>query len=540
MNSALSIEPRPIRWWRSRAREGGLHSGLNLPTTGLLAGLLLPGFYGFGMGISLALPLALLLGLTGQRFVDLIVHSSQRDVFAPTVLIAFYFTIDFGFRALYVNYTGFSDGQLGINPYADYLPQALWCACLGYVSFSIGFSSGWGKMIGSILPKRHLSWPRAMPTNKILLTLGIGAASSAYLFSIGVKVGEYSNPEFLHNPPPGLPVLLEAALYLGWVVICVSLIAPQRIVGRRIAWPLLFLTIVLLLVRVAMKGSKESLILPILQALIVFNYLRRRLRAWELAAITLPTLLVAFGAVNFYRFVAVGQLGGSPKSIGDLASRVSSLTDYFGNGGHVSGQSTAFEQLMLRNEGVDSLALVMKYTPNPFPYAYGKDLVTLPLTFIPRRIWPEKPVDMVGHNFEHQYMGMAEFYIGFNAIHIISDLYRNFNLFGVIGGMLAVGTALRFFYRFADPASRNAAGVYLYAALLPSLGRFLEGDMGTVIVMIIRSCALVAAIGLLVGVRLRRNSRNEPIPNYPPPSAHSNGVRASETRIGYRVAELRD
>ncbi len=163
--------------------------------------------------------------------------------------------------------------------------------------------------------------------------------------------------------------------------------------------------------------------------------------------------------------------------------------------------------MMLRDAGVDALALVMKYTPRPFPFAYGKDLIKLPLTFIPRKFWQDKPVNSVGRDFEYQYMGMPADFIGFSSMRLISDLYRNFYFFGVVGGMFLVGAALRWFYRFAAPASRNAAGVFLYAALLPSLGRFLEGDMATVLVEIARSGMLVLATGWILGVRMRRVTR---------------------------------
>jgi hypothetical protein len=498
--------------------SAGLHSGLDVAVSGVLAVMLLAAFAGLGIELTVGVPLAILLGLTGQKFVDLIVHSGKRDVFAPPVLISFYFTVYFGLRAIYLNYTRFADSRTALNPYDDYLPAALWCACLGYISFSMGFSSGCGKRLNGVLRRGHLSWPRALPGDRILLVLGIGAASAAYLFSIGLVVGDYSNPEFQRNPPPGLPILLETMLYLGWTAICVSLATPQRLIRRRTAWPLLALALVFLFARVAITGSKESLVLPVLQTMIVFHYLRRRLRVWELAAITLPTLLVAFGAVNFYRFVVVGELGGSPKSLGDVVSRVSSATDYLSSGSR-SGDSSALEQLMLRDAGVDALALVMKYTPNPFPYARGKDLLMLPLTFVPRKIWRDKPVSEVGHEFEHQYMGMPEDYIGFSSMHLISDLYRNFYLFGVAGGMFLVGATLRFFYRFASPASRNAAGVFLYAALLPALGRFLEGDIGKVLIEITRSGILVVATGWLLGVRFRRVLPSGPIPGYRPVQA---------------------
>ncbi len=213
-------------------RGAGLHSGLDFAASGVISVALLAAFSASGMELSMGVPLSILLGLTGQRFIDLLVQSGKRDVFAPPVLIAFYFTIYFGLRAIYLNYARFVDNRTGFTPYDDYLPAALWCASLGYVSFSIGFNSTWTKKRSGVLSRESFCWPRTLPSDRILLLLGIGAASSAYLFSIGMVVGNFSNPEFQRNPPPGLPILLKTLLYLGWAAICVSLAAPQRVIRR--------------------------------------------------------------------------------------------------------------------------------------------------------------------------------------------------------------------------------------------------------------------------------------------------------------------
>lgn len=503
----MSPEP-PIQTAQSLVspprRKAGLHSGLDFGVTGAIATLCLPALLAFGMKLSLVLPLALLFGLTGQRFVDLIIHSRKRDVFAPSVLMAFYFMIEFGFRTVYLFSARYLSTRLGLNPYEDFLPVALWCACLGYVCFSLGFSSNWNKALEKLLPEYRPVWPRAVPGIRILALLLVGLACTVYLFKIGMAVGDFDNREFLKNPPPGLPILLQQLLYIGWVSIFVYLMLPQRIAGRRAVLPLLALSILFLFARVAMTGGKEALIQPILEALIVFHYVKKRLKLWQLAAVGLPTLVLTFGLVNFYRFVVVGKMGGTPKSLDDVISRIYSASDYLKSDKTASTEPSAFDQLMIRDAGVDALALVMKYTPNPNGFEYGRDLLTLPLAFVPRFLWKNKPIGSVSQDFETLFMGEPSYYLGFSSIHLISDFYWEFALFGVVAGMFAIGCGTRLLYRFLAPYSGDGAGVYAYAVLLPSVIHVMEKGTGAALMDVTKTIGLLVTAALAFGVVLRR------------------------------------
>ena len=98
------------------------------------------------------------------------------------------------------------------------------------------------KHLEAVLPQFRLFWPREVPTLRILLIVVIGFSATMYLFSLGLVVGEYRSLEALAASPSGWAVLLEKLLYIGWVAICVCLVLPQRIVGRRGGWPLLLLS----------------------------------------------------------------------------------------------------------------------------------------------------------------------------------------------------------------------------------------------------------------------------------------------------------
>jgi len=467
--------------------------------------LLVPLFLYRDMALPVAVPLSLLIALISRHVFRLILAPGGSDVFFPTTLIVGYFAIDFAARAFYLSTVQFFP-RIGVNPYDDYIPAALWCACVGYVAFLCGIRSGSAKRWVRHLPVVTQQWSSTFPTVRLLLLILVGLGSLVYLFKMGVVVGNYSNVSFQRNPPPGLIVLLENLIDLSFAAICVILIAPAKKSNRVFAWPLLGITLGILCIKIAVSGGKVALIQPLLEAVLVVHYAKRRFRVWELVAIGIPALMLTFGIINFYRFVVVGHHG-SPKSLADVISRVSSASDLLTSKHGTSGQPPALEQMVDRNAGTDALAIIMKYTPQPFPYAVGKPWLQIPLTFIPRQIWKNKPINIPSAEFESTYLGLSTHFNGFSSIHLIGDLYRNFSFVGVLGGMFLVGVLLRLFYLFCSPSRENRVGVFLYAALFPEIIHSFESDAGYGFINVSRIAALAIVVAIFLGARFQNIRR---------------------------------
>ena len=202
-------------------------STLDLLAAAALAVALVPVLLYFEIRLPLAVPLSILLALTGQHLLRFTFNSAGLDLFSPLTLAAAYFVLYFAVRSLYLCTAPFVT-RLGRNPYDDYLPAALWCACVGYLSFLAGFSSNTAKSWKRHLPVATHQLPPALPVSRLLLLIFVGLGSLAYLFKIGVAVGNYGSLEFQRHPPPGVIVLLEDLLDLSWVVICVYLVVPTE------------------------------------------------------------------------------------------------------------------------------------------------------------------------------------------------------------------------------------------------------------------------------------------------------------------------
>lgn len=461
----------------------------------------------FGMNPGTALPLALLMGLTSTQFIALIANSKRTDPFAPTTLVAAYFALYFGLRAIWLYYD--SAIRLGLNPYDDYVPQALWCACLGYVAFVAGFEWRYLRKFHRQFGKRNLSWPRTVPHGRIVLLLGVSLVSILYLFSIGFVVGAAGVDDFSQRPV-AFAMFVEGLLELGWIAICINFFSRRGTANRSSAWFLLLLCGAILAFRATVFGTKVTLIAPALEAMIVFHYLKRRLRLWQLVAVAVPIAILTFGLLNFYRFVVVGRVAGSPTSVGDITSRISAASDFLIRSDKVnSHQSSTLDQLINRSTGVDALALIIKYTPNPNRFAYGRDLLHIPLLLIPRQLWKNKPVQTGGSYLEVDYEGLPHSFRAYTCIHLITDFYRNFYLFGVAIGMFVTGAALRWLYVACSPYT-NSAGTFFYAALLPLVTHCLERPAADAVVAIVISVLPVVAVAVVLGVRIRRKNPASP------------------------------
>src|SRR5262249_10950712 len=137
---------------------------------------------------------------------------------------------------------------------------------------------------------------------------------------------------------------------------------------------------------------KTGLVYALAIITLSIHYRYRRLSPKMLAVAIGAFVLVIFSVVNAERAVlnenkpsyegGLGRLQAG--TIGTASYLVSGLHEYLDAG--VGG-------LAERSDGVDSLALIEKYTPRLRPYQWGKTYVALPAeAYLPRAIWHSKPV----------------------------------------------------------------------------------------------------------------------------------------------------
>jgi len=110
-----------------------------------------------------------------------------------------------------------------------------------------------------------------------------------------------------------------------------------------------------------------------------------------------------------------------------------------------------------RSSHLPAFAKVINLSPKTVPFYYGETYKTLFTSFVPRIIWPGKPVSQVGQDFGHRYQFLhhQDELTAFNVPWLI-EFYANFGKAGVILGMFAVGLLFRFLVvKLSAPMNQN-------------------------------------------------------------------------------------
>ncbi|RJX21287.1 MAG: hypothetical protein C4575_04480 [Desulforudis sp.] len=106
---------------------------------------------------------------------------------------------------------------------------------------------------------------------------------------------------------------------------------------------------------------------------------------------------------------------------------------------------------------IATFAYVINLTPRVVPYWMGGSYETLWTSFIPRILWPGKPVGTIGNIFGKRYylLNQQDSSTSFNLPWLI-EFYANFGIMGVFLGMFGVGLLFRFLVQkfSVDPSRR--------------------------------------------------------------------------------------
>jgi hypothetical protein len=146
-------------------------------------------------------------------------------------------------------------------------------------------------------------------------------------------------------------------------------------------------------------------------------------------------------------------------------------------------------------------SLVWEIFPATEPHRHGSTLLVTALGFIPRSVWPEKPVG-IGKELTKYVVGpLYTPTYGYSVAPTVpADLYLNFGWFGIVLGGLGLGLICRAVTSYAVAGLQEgrqvvASRVLVPAAFVMGLGE-LRGDMATMLAFYIFT-ALPLVFGLV-------------------------------------------
>ena len=157
-----------------------------------------------------------------------------------------------------------------------------------------------------------------------------------------------------------------------------------------------------------------------------------------------------------------------------------------------------------RSYGTDSLMLILHRTGVTLPFQWGASMSDLFTFWIPRLLWPAKPLSF-GLTFPATYMpDMHWGNMTYASCSLPGELYLNFHVGGVVAGCALLGAAMR--ATFAA-AGRGPGALLLYGYAFLTAMHLVEGCIASQLeTMITHVVPTAVALALLARVPARRTA----------------------------------
>ena len=258
-----------------------------------------------------------------------------------------------------------------------------------------------------------------------------------------------------------------ALVFINHWAVAVNLFS--YLISKKIKY--LFLTglsLPLLLIEFLLSGSKSALLLPVMAFLIIRHYCYQRLN-WK--------TLVALGAIVLVVFAA----GYAYRSAGAQSAQFQGeVTSFYQN------PASLLETFFGRFYGTDSFAIALDAVRNGHPLMMGRSLIDLLTWYIPRWLWPEKPLSFAivfGQEYMPDSPGAGEV---FYSPSLPGELYLDFGLLGLPFGGVLIGYLLRYISRRTIEARpMKVEAIVLYAVIAPLAAALVEGPISGVIELVL-------------------------------------------------------
>ena len=325
------------------------------------------------------------------------------------------------------------------------LPLTLVYVAVGFIGLSIGYFLPVGRLIAEKIEPRLPKWDwkpdQIWLPGVLLLFIGVGFNILGFIQGI---LGFQRNIEV--NVFDGLLSFLLIILLEGTILLWLAIFSTKQRNG--IFYIMLGVLILFVPLRMAVLGSRSSLIIGLLPIAAAFVYSGRRLK-WQTGVIfgVLGVLAVLVGIIYGTTF---RNIKGSEARMnaGDYFGQVGATLEFLTNEDPIQILGQNSQALADRIENLSSLGVVVANYEKLAPYeaSYGlennifNDLYT---SFIPRFVWEDKPQTSNARAYSDLYFNYSE---NSFAISPFGDLLRNFGPIGVPLGMLILGIYLRTIY----------------------------------------------------------------------------------------------
>ena len=334
---------------------------------------------------------------------------------------------------------------------------------LGYVALLLGYTLPLGKVISHIVPRMRREWSAEAAIGVALVTIPMGWS---VIFASQFRL----IPRELGN---GVLGVIASGTSVG--------IALLAICYQRYRSPAALLLLALVIPPTMFfnffTSSKMLFVLPIVMVVVVHVIVTRRLRVWWIAGF-LVLMALFYPVAQFYRdlLYSTGErnfvlhMVTRPAQIFKLLGAfVSSfhLADYFW-----TGMDATFRRL----EGLSILTVIVRDTGSRVPFQGGWSIAQIAIAYIPRVLWPGKPVVGTG-GFITEYYGYGPGLETSTGSTWLGEFYMNFGWMGIAIGMTVIGVFFRFLQESFLGTDATIPAMLVGVVALLSLSANIGGDL---------------------------------------------------------------
>lgn len=450
--------------------------------------------------------LALLLTTVTMLPLAVRMASGTLDVFEPIIPISLLIGLAFGFRAMYLAYAPATllSLEVGILHFADFTGDALQLALAAYLALLLGYY-----VLAALIPvtpcwtwASRRRWAPRLSAGRFLPVLAVGV--------LGTALARITAPGEVTAVTSTAGILANFVQVAGCVLALHMAGGDGRRWLRLALWGVILPLVIWQSMTLAAKGP---VILFVYVLLAAYHYAKRPIRTLTLLGTVAALILIVFPVVAAYRIASnysvdrTISLSSMQRTAGELASTSVSAVGTLAEMPPAEYAQFAAESAVGRFSGIDALSLLLKYDVaaelvDPVHYLY------IPLyAFVPRIIWPDKPVLQPGTMFGRLLLDPtssgAEWNSSFGFFHI-GDLYMTFGFVGMLIGMAVLGCIYRVLYRLFDPQRCRDLGLtFIYILLLWAVVGGFESDIPGVYSNVLKLLALWTAVKLWLNAPAR-------------------------------------
>lgn len=316
--------------------------------------------------------------------------------------------------------------------YTEYYPQALGLVSLAGLAFLLGYKAVIGNKIRLMRPDRFAPSKVNMMHSLffVAIFLLVGWFTRFYLVSTGTYYHTLRSDYQFHNY--GLMVILNV---MSSLVPLATYFVFIQFLRKKIRNG--FLPAVLILCEIlwfAGTGAKLEILRNLISIIICVFLVH--------TSISKKHLLMGFGALLFVMwsipFFQAYELVLMRSRVSSDSLEVGKIINYFREAqeGIDEMQLSPIHKLFSRLGDIRSLGAIYKAVPENIDYGYGNTYYGIPLTFIPRIIWPSKP--SYGESARIMRKAIPGDYAS-SPLTLVGEAYQNFSYLGVLLVFFIIG-----------------------------------------------------------------------------------------------------